>query len=320
MIAFYIIGAIMSFFLNISVVIVLLTSKQKMTYINFIMVSLSISNILQTSVGYVLEIYARLKYIAIDQNSCVIAGFTITFLALVSISHFTVMSIVNAAVLKYPMKLHKWKYKPISALYYVILPSWLYGLFWALLPLFGWSSYEREPGAKHRCSITMMRQNATERSYAFTLLTFCYIFPLFITTLSSIFIVQRMQKISKIKGLMEEAKAKRQSETNKITVMRIVLIVTFLISWTPYASCVFVMTTEPSVVKESWLEISAMFAKSSTLYNPMIYLVFLKGFRRQCRRFLRRFFCIDIRMTDTFQCTCAYSQRQHFLNFRETSF
>ena len=66
--------------------------------------------------------------------------------------------------------------------------------------------------------------------------------------------------------------------------MSMVLIATFLMAWTPYSVCVFVVTVNGHV-PAGLLSFASVFAKSSTLYNPIIYSIFMKDFRDRCKRF-----------------------------------
>lgn len=69
------------------------------------------------------------------------------------------------------------------------------------------------------------------------------------------------------------------------TFMVIVMVAAYLIAWTPYAICVLwltISTNLPVTLTRS----SALFAKSSALYNPVIYAFMLKEFRTCFKRLI----------------------------------
>ena len=60
------------------------------------------------------------------------------------------------------------------------------------------------------------------------------------------------------------------------------MITTFLLAWTPYALCVFVLSANGYVHSNLYCA-AAIFAKMSSLYNPIIYICFTNGFRAHCK-------------------------------------
>ena len=76
--------------------------------------------------------------------------------------------------------------------------------------------------------------------------------------------------------------------------MTLVMVGTFLAAWSPYAACVLALTAggrPPDTLRM----VSAYVAKSSTLFNPIIYTLFLTDFRASCKRFL----CCDYTELET---------------------
>jgi len=282
MITLYILGVIIAILLNLLVVIVTIKKGSHANHLDFLMFSLSVSDIIRSSSGYPLEIYAALNTDVIDDMACTIAGFSITFLALVSISHLVGMSIERCIIMMFPWKARQWFSNRWISLF-TILPSWIYGLIWATFPLIGWSSYQREQGAKHRCSINLVNQDYNARSYAIGLLVSCFVIPITGIAISSLLSLREMKKMTNQVGELgidqEQSSVRRKAEV-KHTIMSFVLIGVFLLTWAPYAACVFVMTSKGEV-GDTLLSFSAIFAKTSTIYNPIIYFIFMKDFRKR---------------------------------------
>lgn len=59
--------------------------------------------------------------------------------------------------------------------------------------------------------------------------------------------------------------------------MVIIMVISFLICWLPYASVAFyIFTNQGSDFGPIFMTIPAFFAKSSAIYNPVIYIVMNK--------------------------------------------
>ena len=71
----------------------------------------------------------------------------------------------------------------------------------------------------------------------------------------------------------------------------------FLIAWSPYAVVsMWAAFGDPEIVPPMAFALAAMFAKSSTLYNPVIYLVFKPNFRKSL--------CRDVALFRGTLCAC----------------
>ena len=69
----------------------------------------------------------------------------------------------------------------------------------------------------------------------------------------------------------------------RITIMSFVMAAMFFMAWTPYAISVLVLRVNGNV--PVWLfTCAALLGKSSTLYNPIIYMIFMEEFRERCKK------------------------------------
>ena len=75
----------------------------------------------------------------------------------------------------------------------------------------------------------------------------------------------------------------RKKLERKHCMMTLVMVGAFLAAWSPYALCVLFLTIMGSF-PDKLLMVSAYIAKSSTLFNPIIYSIYLKDFRRRCKK------------------------------------
>ena len=169
---------------------------------------------------------------------------------------------------------------------YVVLPSWLCGLFWAFLPLVGWNSYVREDRHVHQCSLNIPGRDVIHLTYSYNLLFWCYIVPVAVMGFccNDIRIALKRLHLERASlGITGGVITLRNKKERKVTLMTIVMIVTFLCAWTPYAVCLLVITAEMRVPANVF-SFAAIFAKLSTLYNPVLYVIFMKEVRVKLKK------------------------------------
>lgn len=282
-----IVGVIVSLLLNLLVLVVLLKKGQKINYMELIMVSLSISDLLQAAIGYSVEIHSFLSATKISDVGCQISAFSTTFLGLVSIFHLVGIAIQRYFIIKYPMKVRLWAHRPSVSLY-VVLPGWLYGFVWAVPPLAGWNSYTRANGVRHLCGIDLNNRDPFYVSYTYNLLVWCFCIPVLVICFCcySIYGALKTARQRQSFCLIQCDEARGQCERIQ-NIMSLVLIGTFLFAWSPYAVCVFVLTARGSL-PTPLLSFAAIFAKLSTMYNPIIYYIFMGDFRTRCKKLFRK--------------------------------
>lgn len=75
----------------------------------------------------------------------------------------------------------------------------------------------------------------------------------------------------------QQESATTQKAEKEVTRMVIIMVVAFLICWLPYASVAFyIFTHQGSNFGPVFMTIPAFFAKSSSIYNPVIYIMMNK--------------------------------------------
>lgn len=75
----------------------------------------------------------------------------------------------------------------------------------------------------------------------------------------------------------QQESATTQKAEKEVTRMVIIMVISFLICWVPYASVAFyIFTNQGSDFGPIFMTIPAFFAKSSAIYNPVIYIVMNK--------------------------------------------
>lgn len=75
----------------------------------------------------------------------------------------------------------------------------------------------------------------------------------------------------------QQESATTQKAEKEVTRMVIIMVISFLICWVPYASvAIYIFTNQGSDFGPIFMTIPAFFAKSSAIYNPVIYIVMNK--------------------------------------------
>lgn len=297
---FYVTGILLSVIPNLLVIIVLLNKRHKLNHLDLCIVSLAVSDCLQAGIGYSLEIYS-FDFSSDSERfpSCKIAGFSITLLALVSICHLVGLSIERFAIHRFPIKARLWYTNRKIALY-IIVPSWLYSLGCSLPPLFGWSSYRNLKQGSLFCQVDLTSGDERAASYLWFLLVLCFICPTLIIIVFSVLICKESRKVRQdvaALGMSQPHIERRRLEERRHAIMTFICTFVYIISWSPYAACCFVYALNGKV-SETHIISSAVFAKLSTIYNPFIYTIFNKSFRRGC---LKLFGITSIGRSTTFQ-------------------
>ncbi|NXR81811.1 OPSP protein, partial [Pycnonotus jocosus] len=152
--------------------------------------------------------------------------------------------------------------------------SWTYSLLWTVPPLFGWSSYGPE-GPGITCSVNWHSKDANNTSYIICLFIFCLVIPFAITVCSygKLLCAVRQVRVSSI----PTGPGWRRQQRVLLMVMVMVMMLCFLLCWLPYAAVALTATFgQPGLISPAASIIPAILAKSSAVYNPIIYVLLNK--------------------------------------------
>ncbi|XP_013872569.1 opsin 7, group member b [Austrofundulus limnaeus] len=238
-----------------------------------------------------------------NMTACTVYAFCGVLFGLCSLTNLTVLSCVCWLKVCCPNYGNKFSYYHAGLLVAVI---WCYALVFAVGPLSGWGEYGAEPYGTACCiNWHALSQNSASMSYIICLFFFCYIIPCTVIFLSYTFILLT------VRG-SRQAVQQHMSPQNKITnahalivKLSVAVCIGFLTAWSPYAIVSMWATFgNPAKVPPMAFALAAIFAKSSTLYNPIVYLAFKPNFRKSlCRDIAhcRRMCC---------GCLCQHSSAQ----------
>ncbi|MEQ2172586.1 hypothetical protein GOODEAATRI_022636, partial [Goodea atripinnis] len=159
-----------------------------------------------------------------------------------------------------------------------ILGAWLNAVFWSSMPIVGWASYAPDPtGAT--CTINWRKNDASFISYTMAVIAVNFVVPLSVMFYCyyNVSVTVRRYKASNCLDSINID----WSDQMDVTKMSIIMIVMFLVAWSPYSMvCLWASFGDPKTIPAPMAIIAPLFAKSSTFYNPCIYVIANKKFRR----------------------------------------
>ena len=281
---------VMSIVLNNLVIFLFFSIRKKMDAKDILLVSLAISDLLQTILGYPMEIAStgKGKWIY-SSDACVFSAFSVTFLGLVSISHLLCLAAERYISIAKPFLCEIFNRKRRYAVF-ISIACWSYALFWAILPVFGISSYTLEN--KIRCSINWKGKRLADKVYIDALFALCFLLPVMIIGILFTLIGKELWQILQNARRMTGRASQMVKDTYKVgksnSLLLLAMITFFLVAWTPYAAVSLKLAVYPNSDIPSRANMAvAIFAKSSPVFNAIIYTLVYKKFRDAFRKLLK---------------------------------
>ncbi|CAG0894133.1 unnamed protein product [Darwinula stevensoni] len=170
----------------------------------------------------------------------------------------------------------------------VCIGIWFYCLALVIPPYLGWSDYVPEAFLTS-CTWDFYTRTLSNRAYYIFLLFFGFVVPVSIILLSYLFIIRTFRQLKEVGETMENGNVPIR-ETRKRTEFRVakiifVLIVLFLMSWTPYTIISFIAIFGDIELITPWASAApVVFAKASVVYNPIVYGISHPAFRYNLKR------------------------------------
>uniref|UniRef100_A0A3Q3WPF3 Opsin-3 n=1 Tax=Mola mola TaxID=94237 RepID=A0A3Q3WPF3_MOLML len=260
---------------NFMVIVLYCRFKRLRTPTNLLLVNISLSDLLVSLIGinFTFASCVRGRW-TWNQATCVWDGFSnslfgiVSIMTLVALAYERYIRVVHAQVVDFP-----WAWRAIGHI-------WLYSLAWTGAPLLGWNRYTLEI---HQlgCSLDWASKDPNDASFILFFLLACFFVPVGIMIYCYGNILYTVQMLRSIQDLQTVQIIKILRYEKKVAVMFLLMISCFLLCWTPYA-IVSMMEAfgRKSMVSPTVAIIPSFFAKSSTAYNPLIYVFMSRKFRR----------------------------------------
>ncbi|KAM6347469.1 opsin-VA-like [Alca torda] len=259
---------------NLAVILVTFKFKQLRQPVNYVIVNLSVADFLVSLTGGTISFLTNLKgYFYMGYWACVLEGFAVTFFGIVALWSLALLAFERYIVICRPLgNTHlRGKHAALGIAF-----VWTFSFIWTIPPTMGWSSYTTSKIGT-TCEPNWYSGAYTDHTYIIAFFTTCFIVPLLVILVSYGKLIWKLRKVSDTQGrLGTTRKPERQ-----VTRMVVVMIVAFLICWTPYAAFSILVTVYPSIELDPRLAaIPAFFSKTATVYNPIIYVFMNKQFRK----------------------------------------
>ncbi|XP_069007920.1 parapinopsin-like [Embiotoca jacksoni] len=267
--------------LNATVIIVSLMHKQLRQPLNYALVNMAVADLGTAMTGGVLSVVNNAQgYFSLGRTGCVMEGFAVSLFGITSLCTVALIAVERMFVVSKPLgQITFQKQHAIGG----IALAWLWSLTWNLPPLFGWGRYELE-GVGTSCAPDWHSKDPHNVSYILAYFAVCFAVPFAVILASYSKLMWTLHQVSRMACVEGGAVAKGEM---KVAVMVILMVLTFLISWMPYASLAMLVVYNPDVKIHPLLgTVPVYLAKSSTVYNPIIYIYLNKQFRKYAVPFL----------------------------------
>ncbi|XP_073347599.1 opsin 7, group member a [Pagrus major] len=280
----YSVFGVCSLFGNSTLLYISYKKKHLLKPAEYFIINLAVSDLGLTLSLYPMAItssfYHRWLY---GKTACSIYAFCGMLFGLCSLTTLTLLSMVCFVKVCYPLYGNRFNSVHSRLL---VACAWIYALLFACSPLAHWGKYGPEPYGTACCiDWRLSNQHTTARSYTVALFVFCYILPCCVIVASYTGILVTVQASRK----NMEQHISRQTHMSSIQIIIVKLSVAvcigFFAAWSPYAVVsMWASFGQIENIPPLAFAMPAMFAKSSTIYNPIIYLMLRPNFRRvMCR-------------------------------------
>ncbi|XP_044233416.1 opsin 8, group member b [Thunnus albacares] len=281
--------AVLSILGNLLVLIMAFKRSSRMKPPELLSVNLAVTDLGAAVTMYPLAVASAWSHRWLGGDvTCIYYGLAGFFFGVASIMNLTILAIVRFIVslnLQSPKEKISWRKVKMLCLW-----TWLYALLWALFPLLGWGRYGPEPFGLS-CSLAWGQMKHEGFSFVISMFSFNLIMPSVIITCCYFGIAIKLYYTYK--------KAMNNSNRipNIVKLHRRLLIIAVLISvgfigcWAPYGVLsLWSVLRDSSTLPPEVTLLPCMFAKSSTVYNPIIYYIFSQSFKSEVKQM--RWLCL----------------------------
>ncbi|XP_029281519.1 opsin 8, group member b [Cottoperca gobio] len=275
--------AVLSIVGNLLVLIMAVKRSSRMKPPELLSVNLAVTDLGAAVTMYPMAVASAWNHHWIGGDaSCLYYGLAGFFFGIASIMNLTIMAIVRFIVslnLQSPNEKIGWRKVKMLCIW-----IWLYALIWALFPIMGWGRYGPEPFGLS-CSLAWGQMKHDGFTFVISLFSFNLVLP-------SVVIICCYFGIA-IKLFFTYKKSSHNSNRvpnivklhRRLLVIAVLISFGFIVCWTPYSIvCLWSILGDSSSIPPEVSLLPCMFAKSSTLYNPIIYYVFSQSFKREVKK------------------------------------
>ncbi|XP_076125154.1 green-sensitive opsin-2-like isoform X2 [Alosa pseudoharengus] len=240
--------------------------------LNFILVNLAVAGMIMVLFGFTITITSALYgYFVFGPMGCAIEGFMATLGGQVALWSLVVLAIERYIVVCKPMGSFKFGTNHAAA---GVAFTWVMACSCAVPPLVGWSRYIPE-GLQASCGPDYYTLNPEYNNESYVMYMFSCHFCVPVTII--FFTYGNLVCTVKAAAAQQQDSASTQKAEKEVTRMCILMVLGFLIAWTPYASvAAWIFFNKGAAFSAQSMAVPAFFSKSSALFNPFIYVLLNK--------------------------------------------
>ncbi|KAI8521517.1 Melanopsin [Branchiostoma belcheri] len=275
---------------NAVVVYSFIKSKGLRTPANFFIINLALSDFLMNLTNMpIFAVNSAFQRWLLSDFACELYGFAGGLFGCLSINTLMAISMDRYLVITKPFLVMRIVTK--QRVMFAILLLWIWSLVWSLPPLFGWSAYVSE-GFGTSCTFDYMTPKLSYHIFTYIIFFTMYFIPMGVIIYCYYNIFATVKSGDKqfgkaVKEMAHEDAQQERQRKNEIKTAKIAFIVItlFMSAWTPYAVVSALGTLGYQDLVTPYLQsIPAMFAKSSAVYNPIVYAITHPKFRAAVKK------------------------------------
>ncbi|XP_078343790.1 pinopsin-like [Oculina patagonica] len=270
--------------LNFLVCLLYFTTPRLLDAPNVFILNIAIGNLMYSIVALPLVVTSNVRgEWSFGDAGCTVYAFLTTFFGLGSMMHlagaayeryFTICRLYNDGENQFGQK---------KAIILSVM-LWCYSLFWSLMPLLGWSSFEQE-GIGTSCSVNWRSREAGDASFTVCLMLACFVLPVTVIIYCYYKTYKAMSELTKqaVQNWGENSGTTQDTLQAERKMARITVTITtgYLIAWTPYALSSTIAILNSDLISDIGASIPAYLAKSSACFNPIIHALLYKTMRER---------------------------------------
>nr|XP_020448640.1 red-sensitive opsin [Monopterus albus] len=243
--------------------------------LNWILVNLAIADLGETLLASSISICNQMfGYFILGHPMCVFEGYVVALCGITGLWSLAVISWERWIVVCKPFGNMKFDAKLATV---GIVFSWVWSALWCAPPIFGWSRYWPH-GLKTSCGPDVFSGNEDPgcQSYLICLMIACCVFPLSVIILCYLAVWMAIRSVA----MQQKESESTQKAEREVSRMVVVMILAYCFCWGPYTFFVCFGTAYPGYAFHPLAAaLPAYFAKSATIYNPIIYVFMNRQFR-----------------------------------------
>ncbi|XP_007237135.2 parapinopsin a [Astyanax mexicanus] len=260
--------------LNVLVIVVTLRHKQLRQPLNYALVNLAVADLGCAMFGGMPTVITNaMGYFSLGRVGCVLEGFAVAFFGIAALCSVAIIAIDRYMVVCRPMGTVMFQTR--HAVTGVVF-SWVWSFVWNTPPLFGWGSYQLE-GVMTSCAPDWYSRDPVNVSFIMCYFMLCFALPFMTIVFSYSRLLWTLRQVAKLQMAESGSTAKAEMQVVRMVV---VMVLAFLLTWLPYASFALAVIFNADLYIDPLIATVPMYlAKSSTIFNPIIYIFMNRQFR-----------------------------------------